>query len=42
MLPLFGDTHVMGVVLDEDDEVKLDLLNEALLASRLSGATSIT
>lgn len=29
-LPLFGDTHAMGVVLDREDQEKLDFLNKAL------------
>lgn len=34
MLPLCGDTHSMGVVLDDEDPEKLDFLNRALSKSR--------
>lgn len=36
MLPLYRDTHAMGVVLSEEDNKKLAYLNEAMLASSAS------
>lgn len=33
-LPLFGDTHVIGVVLEGVDKKKLDFLNKVLSDSR--------
>lgn len=36
MLPLFGYTHSMGVVIDKKSQEKLDILNKALFESRSS------
>lgn len=36
MLPLYGDAHAIGVVLSEEDNEKLDYMNEPLFASRSS------
>lgn len=36
-LPLFGDTHLMGILFDEEDNEKLKFLNDAFLGSRTFG-----
>lgn len=36
-LPMFGDTHAMGIVLDEEDKEKLKILSEVFMGSRTSG-----
>lgn len=42
MLPLFGDTHAIGIVLDEGNKMKLDFLNEVLFVPRPSGKVTYT
>lgn len=37
MLPLFGEANIVGIVLDEDDQVKVKYLIAARATSRMSG-----
>lgn len=36
MLPMFGEANDMGIVLEEEDEVKLRYLTSTMIATRTS------